>query len=53
MALVATTRTPAFEATFQKCREGLAWLFQTKQESDLARRLIKAVSWLRQEVLSL
>jgi aspartate aminotransferase-like enzyme len=25
-------RTPAFEATFQKCREGLAWLFQTKQE---------------------
>lgn len=25
-------RTPAFEATFQKCREGLSWLFQTKQE---------------------
>jgi aspartate aminotransferase-like enzyme len=25
-------RTPAFEATFQRCREGLAWLFQTKQE---------------------
>ena len=25
-------RTPAFEATFQTCREGLAWLFQTKQE---------------------
>jgi aspartate aminotransferase-like enzyme len=25
-------RTPAFEATFQKCREGLQWLFQTKQE---------------------
>jgi aspartate aminotransferase-like enzyme len=25
-------RTPNFEATFQKCREGLAWLFQTKQD---------------------
>ena len=25
-------RTPAFEGTFQKCREGLAWLFQTQQE---------------------
>lgn len=25
-------RTPAFEATFQKCREGLQWLFQTKQD---------------------
>ncbi len=25
-------RTPAFEATFQKCREGLAWLYQTKQD---------------------
>ena len=25
-------RTPAFEATFAACREGLQWLFQTKQE---------------------
>ena len=25
-------RTPAFEATFAKCREGLQWLFQTKQD---------------------
>lgn len=25
-------RTPAFEAIFAKCRDGLAWLFQTKQE---------------------
>lgn len=25
-------RTPAFEATFQHCRDGLQWLFQTKQE---------------------
>ncbi len=25
-------RTPNFEATFQKCREGLQWLFQTKQD---------------------
>jgi aspartate aminotransferase-like enzyme len=25
-------RTPAFEKTFQACREGLQWLFQTKQD---------------------
>jgi len=25
-------RTPAFEATFQRCRQGLQWLFQTQQE---------------------
>lgn len=25
-------RTPAFEAIFAKCRDGLAWLFQTKQD---------------------
>ncbi len=25
-------RTPAFEATFEKCRTGLKWLMQTKQE---------------------
>lgn len=25
-------RTPNFEATFQKCRQGLAWLFQTQQD---------------------
>lgn len=25
-------RTPAFEAIFAKCRDGLGWLFQTKQD---------------------
>jgi aspartate aminotransferase-like enzyme len=25
-------RTPAFEATFEKCRLGLQWLFQTRQD---------------------